>query len=38
MSSHSTTKFLGIYSGRIHEESEIGRVYRPRVINEILDQ
>ncbi|QKL71482.1 hypothetical protein HI806_09410 [Ralstonia solanacearum] len=31
-----TTKFMGIYSGRIHEESEIGRVWRPFVLPEIL--
>jgi hypothetical protein len=37
-SSQLQTRFLGIYSGRIHKNSEIGRVYRPRVINEILDQ
>ena len=33
-----TTKFIGVYSGRIHDESEIGRVWRPFVINEVLDQ
>ncbi len=30
------TLFLGVYSGRIHEDSEIGRVWRPRLIKEIL--
>jgi hypothetical protein len=32
----SVTSFLGIYSGRIHKDSEIGLVWRPRVIGEIL--
>lgn len=32
-----TTKFLGIYSGRINEDAEIGRVWRPHLINEILN-
>ena len=31
-----TTKFLGIYSGRIREDAELGRVWRPRVLDEIL--
>jgi Trypsin-like peptidase domain len=30
------TKFLGIYSGRIHEQSEIGQVWKPHVIGEII--
>ncbi len=30
------TRFLGVYSGRIHEHAEVGRVWRPRVIREIL--
>jgi hypothetical protein len=30
------TKFLGIYAGRIHEDSEIGRVWRPFVLQELL--
>lgn len=30
------TRFLGVYSGRIHGESEIGRVWRPFLVNEIL--
>lgn len=29
------TLFLGIYSGRVHRDSEIGMVWRPIVINEI---
>ncbi|KNZ68662.1 hypothetical protein Tfer_2753 [Thermincola ferriacetica] len=31
-----TTKFLGVYSGRIHNEAEIGKVWKPKVISEIL--
>lgn len=31
-----TTKFLGVYSGRIHNEVEIGKVWKPRVLLEIL--
>lgn len=30
------TKFAGIYAGRIHNESEVGRVWRPFVIDEIM--
>jgi len=30
------TKFLGIYSGRIHDQSEIGRVWRPSVLADIM--
>lgn len=30
------TKFLGIYSGRIHDDAEIGCVWRPHVISELL--
>ena len=30
------TKFLGIYSGRIHGEAEIGCVWRPNTIDELL--
>lgn len=30
------TKFMGIYAGRVHEESEIGRVWRPFVLQELL--
>lgn len=30
------TKFLGLYSGRIHDEIEIGCVWRPHVISELL--
>lgn len=32
-----TTKFLGIYSGRIRDHTEIGRVWRPALINDILN-
>lgn len=31
-----TTKFLGIYSGRIHGDAELGRVWRPFLINEVI--
>ncbi len=30
------TRFMGIYSGRIHGEAEIGKVWRPEVISQIL--
>jgi hypothetical protein len=30
------TRFLGVYSGRIHNQAEIGRVWRPSSIKEIL--
>ena len=30
------TLFLGVYSGRIHGQAEIGRVWRPHLIREIL--
>jgi hypothetical protein len=29
--------FLGVYSGRIHELSEIGKVWKPKLIEEILN-
>lgn len=29
-------KLLGIYAGRIHEDSEVGRVWRPSLIHDIL--
>jgi len=35
-SSNLRTRFLGIYSGRLPGDSEIGRVWRPRLIREIL--
>jgi hypothetical protein len=31
-----TNLFMGIYSGRLNENSEIGRVWKPKVIHEIL--
>lgn len=31
-----TTKFLGVYSGRIHDSAEIGRVWRPEVVTQLL--
>lgn len=36
MDSGPKTRFIGVYSGRIHHESEIGRVWRPNVISEIM--
>ena len=33
-----STLFLGIYSGRVHGESEIGIVRRPKVISEVLER
>lgn len=38
MSGGTSTKFLGVYSGRIHGQAEIGRVWRPNLIDEILQQ
>lgn len=35
--SGGVTKFLGIYSGRIHEYAEIGKVWKPHLINDILN-
>lgn len=32
------TRFLGLYSGRIHQDSEIGLVWRPRLISELISQ
>ena len=32
------TKFMGIYAGRIHDDSEIGRVWRPFVLTELLQR
>lgn len=29
--------FLGVYAGRIHEKAEIGRVWRPQALREMLD-
>lgn len=30
------TKFMGVYAGRIHDASEIGRVWRPFVLSELF--
>lgn len=35
-SSGEVVKFLGIYSGRIHEQSDVGIVWKPSVISEVL--
>ncbi len=32
----SVTAFLGVYSGRIRDDSEIGRVWRPKLVGELL--
>jgi hypothetical protein len=34
--SSNMTLFLGVYSGRLSQDSEIGKIWRPRLINEIL--
>ncbi|WP_237132366.1 trypsin-like peptidase domain-containing protein [Pseudohongiella sp. O18] len=31
------THFLGIYSGRIHKDSDLGRVWKPSVVRDIID-
>jgi len=36
LASGPVTRFLGVYSGRIHGEAEIGRVWRPHLITEVL--
>ena len=36
MNGMPATRFLGIYSGRIHSDAEIGRVWRPAAIEKIL--
>ncbi|QHT61312.1 trypsin-like peptidase domain-containing protein [Paenibacillus lycopersici] len=33
-----SNKFLGIYAGRIHGDAEIGRVWRPYLIEEIIEK
>jgi hypothetical protein len=32
----SATRFLGVYSGRIHEQADIGMVWKPEVITAII--
>lgn len=32
------TRFMGIYSGRVHKDSELGRVWRPFVLSELLQR
>ncbi|SRR6266513_3922299 len=34
--SSALTRFMGVYSGRVREEAEIGRVWKPQVIEQIL--
>jgi hypothetical protein len=36
ISGGTSTRFLGVYSGRIHGQAEIGHVWRSHVVNEIL--
>ena len=36
VASTEITRFLGVYAGRIHEDVEIGRVWRPSTVEEIL--
>ncbi len=36
LSSGKSTRFLGIYSGRVTATSELGRVWHAAVIDEIL--
>lgn len=37
MFSGPVTRFLGIYSGRINKESDLGIVWKPRAVSEILE-
>lgn len=36
MGTGATTRFVGIYSGRIHEQSDVGIVWRPELLKAIL--
>ncbi|PSR30613.1 MAG: hypothetical protein C7B46_17690 [Sulfobacillus benefaciens] len=33
----SPTKFLGIYSGRVNQDSELGRIWKPHVLSSIFN-
>jgi hypothetical protein len=33
-----STLFLGVYSGRLNDQSEIGKVWKPQLVSEILAQ
>ena len=33
-----TAKFLGIYSGRVHEDLDLGYVWRPQALRELLER
>jgi hypothetical protein len=35
--SDAVQQFLGIYSGRINQDSDLGFVWRPRAISEVID-
>jgi len=34
----SVTALLGVYSGRIHQDAEVGRVWRPHLVAELVDR
>ena len=36
MGTGSTDRFLGVYSGRIHDQADVGMVWKPEVLTEIL--
>src|SRR5438093_2550640 len=36
ISSEGTTRWLGVYSGRIHGDAELVRVWRPEVVREVI--
>ena len=38
LSTCSITKFLGVYSGRLPGDTEIGRVWKPHIIEEVLNK
>lgn len=35
--SQTAARFIGVYSGRINQESDIGRVWKPEALQQILD-
>jgi hypothetical protein len=37
LGSPGVTRLLGVYAGRVHELAEVGRVWRPSAIHELLD-
>ena len=38
MGTGTTDRFLGVYSGRIHDQADVGMVWKPKVLAEILEQ